>query len=68
MIKNRSSLGQEMLDFLGILSMKNYTTASINFDKVIDAFAEKRLDIFFFFNYENFLKKYLHSNIFFIHY
>jgi len=49
-IKNRlrSSLGQEMLDALGILSIKNDITASINFDEIIDAFAEKKVKNFFF--------------------
>jgi hypothetical protein len=47
-IKNRlrSSMSQEMLDALGILSNENYITANINFDEVIDAFEEK-FQIFF---------------------
>jgi hypothetical protein len=44
----RSSLGKEMLDALGILSNKNYITASINFNEVIDAFAQKKAGQFFF--------------------
>jgi hypothetical protein len=31
-----------MLDALGILSVENEITASVNFDVVIDAFAEKK--------------------------
>jgi hypothetical protein len=48
-IKNKlmSSLGQAILDTLGILSIENNTNASINFDEVIDAFEKKRLNIFF---------------------
>lgn len=37
-----------MLYTLGILSVENDTTASINFNEVIDAFAEKKARIFFF--------------------
>jgi hypothetical protein len=50
-IKNRlrSSLGQDILDGLRILSIENYITASINFDGVIDAFAEKITGKHFFF-------------------
>jgi hypothetical protein len=36
-IKNRLrlSMGQEMMDALGMLSIQNKITASINFDKVV---------------------------------
>jgi hypothetical protein len=36
-----------MLDAPGILSIESYITASINFDEVIDAFAEKKARRFF---------------------
>jgi hypothetical protein len=49
-------LGREILDGLRILSIENYITARINFDEVIDAFAEKMTGKYFFFlNFEDFL-------------
>jgi hypothetical protein len=35
--------------------MENYITASINFDEVIDEFAEKKLKKFFFLNFEDYV-------------
>jgi hypothetical protein len=45
-----------MLDVLEILSNKNYITASIIFDEVIDPFARKKGRQFFFLNSKDFEK------------
>jgi len=43
-IKNRlrSSMSQEKLDALGILSIESDVTASIDFDEIIDVFSKQK--------------------------